>query len=91
MIISDKRITKALIRLRGCADWSARVLFANHRRQIFLQLCMYLQTILTHLLFHLLIYNAYNTVAKGFLSGKKLIVYLREVLYEATGLDKQNC
>ena len=29
MIISDKRITKALIRLRGCADWSACVLFAD--------------------------------------------------------------
>ena len=27
-----KRITKALIRLRGCAAWSAPVLFANPRR-----------------------------------------------------------
>ena len=78
MIFSNKRITKALIRLRGCADWSARVLFANHRRQIFLQSCMYLQTKLTHILFHLLIYNAYNTMAKGVLSGKKLIDYLRK-------------
>ena len=53
MILSNKRKTKALIRLRGCADWFARVLFANHRRQIFLQSCMYLQTELTRLLFHL--------------------------------------
>ena len=35
MILSKKRITKALIRLRGCAGWSAPVLFANPRRQVF--------------------------------------------------------
>ena len=35
MILSKKRITKALIRLRECAGWSAPVLFANHRRQVF--------------------------------------------------------
>ena len=35
MILSKKRITKALIRLRGCAGWSASVLFANPRRQVF--------------------------------------------------------
>ena len=35
MILFKKRITKALIRLRGCAGWSAPVLFANHRRQVF--------------------------------------------------------
>ena len=29
MILSNKRITKALIRLRVCAGWSAPVLFAN--------------------------------------------------------------
>ena len=29
MILSNKRIAKALIRLRGCAGWSAHVLFAN--------------------------------------------------------------
>ena len=29
MILSKKRITKALIRLRGCAGWSAPVLFAK--------------------------------------------------------------
>ena len=34
-ILSNKRITKALIRLRGCAGWSAPWLFANHRRQVF--------------------------------------------------------
>ena len=34
MILSKKRITKALIRLRGCAGWSAPVLFANSRRQV---------------------------------------------------------
>ena len=32
-----KRITKVLIRLRGCAGWSTPVLFANHRRQVFSQ------------------------------------------------------
>ena len=31
----QKAITKALIRLRGCADWSAPVLFANPWRQVF--------------------------------------------------------
>ena len=35
MILSNKRITKALIRLRGCAGWSAPVLFAHLRRQVF--------------------------------------------------------
>ena len=35
MILSKKRIIKALIRLRGCAGWSAPVLFANPRRQVF--------------------------------------------------------
>ena len=35
MILSKLRITKALIRLRGCAGWSAPYLFANQRRQVF--------------------------------------------------------
>ena len=35
MILYNKRITKALIRLRGCAGWSAPSLFANLRRQVF--------------------------------------------------------
>ena len=35
MILSKKRITKALIRLRVCAGWSALLLFVNHRRQVF--------------------------------------------------------
>ena len=35
MICFEKRITKALIRLRGCAGWSAPVLFANTQRQVF--------------------------------------------------------
>ena len=29
MVLSNKRITKVLIRLRGCAGWSAPVLSAN--------------------------------------------------------------
>ena len=29
MILSNKRITKALIRLSGCAGWYAPLLFAN--------------------------------------------------------------
>ena len=37
MILAKIRITKALIRLRGCAGWSAPVLFANPRRQVFLR------------------------------------------------------
>ena len=35
MILSNKQITKALIRLRQCAGWSAPLLFANTRRQVF--------------------------------------------------------
>ena len=35
MILFNKRITKVLIRLRGCSGWSAPVLFANPRRQVF--------------------------------------------------------
>ena len=34
MILLKKRITKALIRLRGCAGWSASGLFANPQRQV---------------------------------------------------------
>ena len=34
MILSKKRITKALISLRGCAGWSAPVLFANPEDRI---------------------------------------------------------
>ena len=36
MIFSKTRITKALIRLRGCAGLTAALLFANLRRQVFL-------------------------------------------------------
>ena len=35
IILSKKRMTKTLIRLRGCAGWSAPVLFAKPRRQVF--------------------------------------------------------
>ena len=35
MLLSKKRTTKALIRLRGCAGWSAPVLFLNPRRHVF--------------------------------------------------------
>ena len=37
MILFNKRITKALIKLRGCAGWSAPLLFANPRRHVFLR------------------------------------------------------
>ena len=35
MILFKKRKTKALIRLRGCADWSAPLLFTSPLRQVF--------------------------------------------------------
>ena len=35
MILSNQRITKALIRLCGCAGWSAPLLITNHQRQVF--------------------------------------------------------
>ena len=35
MILYNKRITKALIRLWVCADRSVHLLFANHLRQVF--------------------------------------------------------
>ena len=35
MVLSKRRITKALIRLRGCAGWSAPLLFAILWRQVF--------------------------------------------------------
>ena len=35
MIVSNKRTTKALISLRGCAGWSASLMFTNPRRQVF--------------------------------------------------------
>ena len=34
-MLSKQGITKALIRLRGCAGWSAPLLFANLGRQVF--------------------------------------------------------
>ena len=34
MILSNKRITKALIRLCGCPGWSGPVLFAKPQRQV---------------------------------------------------------
>ena len=37
MILSSKRITKALISLRGCAGWSAPLLFANPPKTGFAQ------------------------------------------------------
>ena len=36
MVLSNTRITKALSGLRGCAGWSAPLLFANLKRQVFL-------------------------------------------------------
>ena len=35
MILSNKRIIMALIRLRGCAGWSVPLLLANAQRQVF--------------------------------------------------------
>ena len=35
IILSKQRTTKALIRLRECADWSAPLLFAYDRRHVF--------------------------------------------------------
>ena len=35
MILSDKRITKALISMRGFAGWSASLLFAHPRKHVF--------------------------------------------------------
>ena len=35
VILSNKRITKVLIRLHGCAGWSAPLLFAIPQRQVF--------------------------------------------------------
>ena len=35
MILSNKQITKALIRLLGCTGWSAPLFFANPGRQLF--------------------------------------------------------
>ena len=37
MVLSKKRITEVLIRLRGCAGWSAPVLFADPDRHVFLR------------------------------------------------------
>ena len=37
MILSNKRTIQALIRLCRCTDWSAALLIANPRRQVFLR------------------------------------------------------
>ena len=44
MILLDKRITKALISLPGCAGWSAPVLFLNTRRQVLSRQCPFVRT-----------------------------------------------
>ena len=44
MILLDKRITKALISLPGCAGWSAPVLFPNTRRQVLSRQCLFVRT-----------------------------------------------
>ena len=41
MLLSEKRIAKAMIRLRGSAGWSAPLLFACLRRQGFLRRGLY--------------------------------------------------
>ena len=41
MVLSKNANKKALIRLHGCAGWSAPLLFANLRRQVFLRLDPY--------------------------------------------------
>ena len=46
MILSKKRITKALISLCGCAGWSAPSLFANPWWQIFSHWCPFNNTFL---------------------------------------------
>ena len=42
MILSKKRITKALISLRRCAGWSAPLLIANPRRQVYLKVLLHI-------------------------------------------------
>ena len=42
IIFSKKQITKALIRLRRCAAWSAPVLFTTPRRRVFSSLGPYI-------------------------------------------------
>ena len=43
MLLYKKRITKALIRLRGCAGWSAPMLFANPGSWVFSRQGPYVQ------------------------------------------------
>ena len=43
MLLSEKRITTALIRLRGCTGWSVPLLFPNLRRQVFLRRGPYIE------------------------------------------------
>ena len=47
MILYKRRITKALIRLRGCAGWTVPLLFANPERQVFSRRCSLCNSILT--------------------------------------------
>ena len=60
MILFIKRITKALIRLRGCAGWSAPVLFANPRRQVFSRRGPYLLQEIDTLLAVTIRFGVYN-------------------------------
>ena len=60
MIVSKKRITKALISLRGCAGWSVSLLFTKPRRQIFSRRGPL--PVLFHVFFHLLIFIFFKII-----------------------------
>ena len=74
MILSKKQITKALFRLRGCAGWSAPVLFANPQRQVFLRRGPICSHIVAHvygffsLIYRFADYVNFGTYVRTFLS-----------------------
>ena len=98
-ILSKTRITKALISLRWCAGWSATLLFANPRRQVFSHRGPYKAD-------HNLIYYWRNSskiftelwplsrhtvsLTLFLVDSKPANVCSQTILHFATGLDKQN-
>ena len=77
MRLYKTQITKALIRLRGCAGWFAPVLFANPRRQVFLcrgpKFCVLCLVLL--IIMRLFIAALWPLAGKGLTSWLLLMMY----------------
>ena len=92
MVLSKMRITKALIRLRECAVWSAPVLFANPWKQVFS--CWGPYNLDTHTWFngskqHIFAFTCLNLILPRFLTQKCLPITSLQKFKCTTGYSYQ--